>query len=145
MKLSNTHNTYLKELLSGTIENIEITLSQNGIDEVKMNKMIEEGNYELEEVKSKITAFKEILEQLDNVSEPGASFKQISSLEKVAKKKKEKTQEKIENAIHMLLFINKKISVYSVSQMASVSYNTAKQYSKLINLHENNRLKLLAS
>lgn len=64
------------------------------------------------------------------------------SLESVANKqnatknanaaKLQKSKKKIENAINLLRMENKKITVYSVSQVAKVSFNTAKKYKEFI-------------
>ncbi|MCP4969102.1 MAG: hypothetical protein GY932_00740 [Arcobacter sp.] len=46
--------------------------------------------------------------------------------------KRKKSRESITNAVNMLRFENKKITVYSVAKTADVSYNTAKQYENFI-------------
>jgi ribosomal protein L12E/L44/L45/RPP1/RPP2 len=58
VKLENTTKIYLKELIVETIENIELSLAQSGINEDNIDTIIEQGNYELDEVKCKLKAFK---------------------------------------------------------------------------------------
>ncbi len=46
--------------------------------------------------------------------------------------KRKKSKNAVTNAVNMLRFENKKITVYSVAKTAQISYNTAKQYEDFI-------------
>lgn len=46
--------------------------------------------------------------------------------------KRKRSRAAITNAVNMLRFENKKITVYSVAKTAEISYNTAKQYKDFI-------------
>jgi len=46
--------------------------------------------------------------------------------------KRNKSKNAVTNAVNILRFENKKITVYSVAKMAEISYNTAKQYEDFI-------------
>lgn len=141
LKLNYNDRLYLENLITETIESIEFSLSQNDINNISdVKKRINEGDYQLEELIGKLNAFKNIREKLKVVSEEGASVKQIVSLSKTAQKRKNKTKEKILNAINMLHLENRKITVNSVSKIANISFNTAKQYRDAIEEREKLRV-----
>ncbi len=58
--------------------------------------------------------------------------KKIKATEKANIAKRKKSRDSITNAVNLLRFENKKITVYSVAKTASISYNTAKQYEDFI-------------
>lgn len=58
--------------------------------------------------------------------------KKIKATVKANKVKRKKSREAITNAVNLLRFEDKKITVYSVAKAANVSYNTAKQYEDFI-------------
>lgn len=58
--------------------------------------------------------------------------KKIKATEKANIAKRNKSKNAITNAVNLLRFEDKKITVYSVAKMASISYNTAKQYKDFI-------------
>jgi len=51
---------------------------------------------------------------------------------KANKIKRKKSRDSITNAVNLLRFENKKVTVYSVAKTAEISYNTAKQYKDFI-------------
>lgn len=142
MKLSNDEITNLSELLTNAIHNIENSFEQYNIHTHEdVMKSVENGNYEAEEIYNKLQNFKSILKKLDNEVEQGASLKQLNSLESTATKRKQITKDKIINALNILEFENNKMTVSSVSRVANISFNTAKQYKKFIEDRELNRQK----
>jgi len=58
--------------------------------------------------------------------------KKIKATAKANKVKRKKSREAITNAVNLLRFENKKITIYSVAKTAEISYNTAKQYKEFI-------------
>lgn len=58
--------------------------------------------------------------------------KKIKATLKANLTKKKRSQDAITNAVNLLRFENKKITVYSVAKTAQISYNTAKQYQDFI-------------
>lgn len=58
--------------------------------------------------------------------------KKIKATAKANKMKRQKSRDAITNAVNLLRFENKKITVYSVAKTAEISYNTAKQYKDFI-------------
>jgi LAS superfamily LD-carboxypeptidase LdcB len=89
----------------------------------------------------KLEVLKGIKDKIKITNEPGATIKQLVSLEKTAEKRQKNTQEKIINAINLLELLNKKITVASVSKETSMSFNTVKKYRKVIENREENRVR----
>lgn len=58
--------------------------------------------------------------------------KKIKATAKANIAKRKKSRDSITNAVNLLRFEDKKITVYSVAKTASISYNTAKQYKDFI-------------
>jgi len=58
--------------------------------------------------------------------------KKIKATSKANIIKRKRSREAITNAVNMLRFENRKITVYSVAKTADISYNTAKQYKDFI-------------
>lgn len=58
--------------------------------------------------------------------------KKIKATNKANIAKRKKSRNAITNAVNLLRFENKKITVYSVAKTADISYNTAKQYKEFI-------------
>lgn len=58
--------------------------------------------------------------------------KKISATNKANKIKRKRSREAITNAINILRFEDRKITIYSVAKTANISYNTAKQYKDFI-------------
>jgi len=87
---------------------------------------------------------KSILQQIDKEIQKPKSSKKQEAIKKALTKKQEIARKKIENAINILLIENKKITIYSVSKKANVSYNTAKKYQDIIKKYsEYNQNKLI--
>jgi len=58
--------------------------------------------------------------------------KKIKATTKANMAKRKKSRNAITNAVNILRFEDKKITVYSVAKTAQISYNTAKQYKDFI-------------
>ena len=58
--------------------------------------------------------------------------KKIKATSKANKAKRRKSRNAITNAVNILRFEDKRITVYSVAKTAEISYNTAKQYKDFI-------------
>ncbi len=58
--------------------------------------------------------------------------KKIKATTKANNAKRKKSRNAITNAVNLLRFEDKKITVYSVAKTAEISYNTAKQYRDFI-------------
>lgn len=58
--------------------------------------------------------------------------KKIKATTKANIAKRKKSQKLITNAVNLLRFEDRKITVYSVAKTAEISYNTAKQYKDFI-------------
>lgn len=58
--------------------------------------------------------------------------KKVKATNKANIVKRRKSRDAITNAVNLLRFENKKITVYSVAKTAQISYNTAKQYKDFI-------------
>ena len=52
----------------------------------------------------------------------------FKAIEKARKEKDKQISEKIQNAINLLKLYNKKITIYSISKEARISYQTAKKF-----------------
>ena len=140
MKLTYSERNELRNLIKAQISIIQNELIENNLDEHTIKSEIDKGNYELETIIEKKNMYKEILGKLKNVSLPGASNKQCSSLFETAKRKMLLTKEKIDNALRLLNLLNEKITISSVAKSAKISYNTAKKYKTLIINKEKLRL-----
>jgi hypothetical protein len=142
VKLTRIEKSYLSELLINSIELIESSFEQNNINSLSdINRRVEEGDYEIEEIYNKLLTFKKINNKLENINEPGATLKQITSLEKTAEKRINNTKEKIVNALNLLELLNLPITVSAISKQANISFNTAKKYKKIIEEKEAHRNK----
>ena len=75
------------------------------------------------------------LEIQRRTKEPGATVRHHVALVKLAEKKKRKTEEKIENAVRLLLLEEKEPTIYRVAKTAGISYATAKRYAKEIDYY----------
>ncbi len=58
--------------------------------------------------------------------------KKINATKKANLAKIKKSKDAVTNAVNILRFEDKKITVYSVAKTAAISYNTAKQYESFI-------------
>ncbi len=58
--------------------------------------------------------------------------KKIKATSKANIAKRKKSRDSITNAVNLLRFEDKKITIYSVAKTAAISYNTAKQYEDFI-------------
>ncbi len=58
--------------------------------------------------------------------------KKVKATTKANNVKRKKSQEAVTNAVNILRFEHKKITVYSVAKTAQISYNTAKKYEDFI-------------
>jgi tagatose-1,6-bisphosphate aldolase len=74
------------------------------------------------------TTKKEFLSFLDRLKARKSTDKVKSATEIATKKRSDNAKEKIQNAINLLKMENKKITYYSISKYANVSYNTVKKY-----------------
>jgi adenylate kinase family enzyme len=86
---------------------------------------------------------KSIVEEIELQENKEVSSKLISGASKAREKRSKDTNKKIENAINTLEFENKKITVYSVSKLAGVSFNTCNKQNikEMINNREEVRIK----
>ena len=130
MKLNYQEKKVLKALLKRELE----LLKEN-------QKFFVINSKEYKNFDAKKTILNQLVIKLDNTSIPGASSKQIDALNKTAKIRQNKSKNKVQNAINLLLLYNKKISINSVSIEAKISYNTAKKFKSSIIAAEQNRNK----
>lgn len=112
-------------------KNLMLKLIKNEIYLIKNSTQSKEGD-------KKYILLNNIKNKIDNSSLSGASFKQIKSLNGVAKKKELNSKTKIQNSINLLLLYSKTISVYSVAKESGMSYNTVKKYKEMIKPYEKN-------
>ena len=75
------------------------------------------------------------LEIQRRTKEPGATVRHQAALAKLAEDRKSKTEEKIENAVRLLLMEQKEPTIYAVAKTAGISYNTAKAHQKEIEFY----------
>jgi len=68
-----------------------------------------------------------ILIKIEREENKEVSEKLLKGINKAREKRTNNTNKKIENAINTLYMENKKITVYSVSKLAGVSFNTCKK------------------
>ncbi len=106
--LTESQNKLLVQQITSAIAQLSL------MDEIASNKKIEE--------------LKNIL---NNVKHINITNKKINATKKARKINKEKSRDKIEKAIKSLLDKKLKITVYSVSKEAKVSYPTAKKYKEI--------------
>jgi len=66
-----------------------------------------------------------------------------TATKKASEAKIKRVKEKINNAIQVLKFMNKKITIYQIAKEGGISFNTAKKYKDYINskLDEKNKIK----
>jgi len=69
-----------------------------------------------------------LLEKLNNPKEIEYSQKKVVASFKATESRTKAAKEKVQNAINILRMENKKITHYSISQVAEVSFATAKKY-----------------
>jgi len=79
-----------------------------------------------------------LLKKLQSFKQIKKGNKNIGAI-KAREALQEQTKEKIQNAINLLKFENKKITAYSIAKTANISYNTAKKYLSKINLFHSNK------
>lgn len=60
------------------------------------------------------------------------TVKKINATTKANNVKRKKSKDAVTNAVNLLRFENKKITVYNVAKAAQISYNTAKKYKDFI-------------
>ena len=65
-----------------------------------------------------------LLSKIEREENKEVSEKLINGIAKAREKRTKDTNKKIENAINILMFENKKLTTYSVAKAAGVSYNT---------------------
>ncbi|MCT7604576.1 hypothetical protein N5U17_10050 [Aliarcobacter butzleri] len=70
----------------------------------------------------------QLLQKINNPKKIKYSFKKVVATREATEKRSQNAKEKIQNAINILRLENKKISHYSISQVAEVSFVTAKKY-----------------
>jgi len=80
---------------------------------------------------SLLTKIKELKNILNNVKHINITDKKINATKKARKINKENSRKKVEKATKKLVEKNVKITVYSVSKEAKVSYPTAKKYKEI--------------
>ena len=78
---------------------------------------------EVEELK-KGNVLNSLLSKIEREENKEVSEKLIKGMSKAREKRTKDTNKKIENAINILMFENKKLTTYSVAKAAGVSYNT---------------------
>lgn len=86
---------------------------------------------------------KDILDEIEEQENKAISPKLIKGMDKARLKRTKDTNKKIESAINTLEFENKKITVYSVSKEARVSFNTCNKgnVKEMIEKREETRIK----
>ena len=84
-----------------------------------------------------------IVKEIEEQENRTISDKLKSGAETARKKRTEDTKKKIESAINLLEIGNQKITVYSVSKLAGVSFNTCKKENikEMIEKREETRVK----
>ena len=99
------------------------------IDFEKMEEAIKNFDYEYYkrlniEEPTEATLFK----KLNNPKKIKYSLKKVVATREATEKRSQNAREKIQNAINILRIENKKITHYSISQVAEVSFVTVKKY-----------------
>ena len=74
-----------------------------------------------------------VINQIEEEERKEVSPKKQKAMKKARDTKEKEAKEKIVNAINLLRMESKKITCYSVSKEAGVSYNTARKYESIIN------------
>jgi len=140
VKLDESENRALSDLLHNNINLINEQLEQNDLTSEAIKNRIEDGDYELEDIISNRNLFGSILKKLKTNSVPGASYLQHKTLSKTAALKIKKTEEIIIATLNSLEIFNTEITVASVTKNCNLSFNTVKKYRDQINERENHRL-----
>jgi len=86
------------------------------------------------------TVYDNILDKIEKPKEIEFSVKKSLAAERATETRTKKAKEKIDNAINILRMENKKITHYSISKVAKVSFNTVRKYltnEDLISLNQN--------
>lgn len=99
------------------------------IDFEKMEEAIKNFDYEYYKklnIQESIEA--SLLKKLNNPKEIKYSLKKIVATREATESRTKAAKEKIQNAINILRMENKKITHYSISQVAGVSFTTVKKY-----------------
>jgi hypothetical protein len=86
---------------------------------------------------------KSILDEIEEQENKKVSTKLIKGMENARNKRSKDTNKKIEAAINLLDFENKKITVYSVSKLSKTSFNTCNKENikEIIESREERRIK----
>jgi len=74
-----------------------------------------------------------ISERIDKTASKPITEKKRNATKEATKKRIREAKNKISNAVNMMRFENKHISITSIAQEAGVSYNTVKKYKDSIN------------
>ena len=85
----------------------------------------------LEVSEEDIIMFNEIKEKVNSPKKIKRSVKKLMATESATEARTAKAKAKIQNAINILRMENKKITHYSISKVAGVSYLTVKKYISL--------------
>lgn len=107
----------------------EFEVLKSYIDFEKMEEAIKNFDYEYYkrlniEEPTEATLFK----KLNNPKKIKYSLKKVVATREATEKRSQNAREKIQNAINILRIENKKITHYSISQVAEVSFATVKKY-----------------
>ena len=107
----------------------EVEVLKSYIDFEKMEEAIKNFDYEYYkrlniEEPTEATLFK----KLNNPKKIKYSLKKVVATREATEKRSQNAREKIQNAINILRIENKKITHYSISQVAEVSFVTVKKY-----------------
>lgn len=107
----------------------EFEVLKSYIDFEKMEEAIKNFDYEYYkrlniEEPTEATLFK----KLNNPKKIKYSLKKVVATREATEKRSQNAREKIQNAINILRIENKKITHYSISQVAEVSFVTVKKY-----------------
>lgn len=70
----------------------------------------------------------QLLQKINNPKKIKYSLKKVVATREATEKRSQNAKEKIQNAINILRMENKKITHYSISQVAEVSFVTVKKY-----------------
>jgi len=103
------------------------------MNEVRLFLTIEDYEYikELLKKRGKKSVYENFNNAIEEYEERIKSKKEATK--KASEAKVKRVKEKINNAIQVLKFMNKKITIYQIAKEAGISFNTAKKYKDYIN------------
>lgn len=107
----------------------EFEVLKSYIDFKKMEEAIKNFDYEYyKRLNIEEPTEATLLKKLNNPKKIKYSLKKVVATREATEKRSQNAKEKIQNAINILRIENKKITHYSISQVAEVSFVTVKKY-----------------